>query len=133
MSLSSNQEVKTNSKLQTRVLPVLVSILGTIIALYPSNPNNMTLPSRDSGVFLYIGWRFLNGDIPYRDVWDHKPPLIYFVDALGLTLTPHSLWESGFSKSFLFFLHFSLSTNYLTESSEFTLPSLGQLSSHPVY
>jgi 4-amino-4-deoxy-L-arabinose transferase-like glycosyltransferase len=52
----------------------------------------MTLPSRDSGVFLYVSWRFLNGDIPYRDVWDHKPPLIYFVDALGLTLTPHSLW-----------------------------------------
>jgi 4-amino-4-deoxy-L-arabinose transferase-like glycosyltransferase len=52
----------------------------------------MTLPSRDSGVFLYMGWRFLSGDIPYRDVWDHKPPLIYFVDALGLTLTPNSLW-----------------------------------------
>jgi len=26
------------------------------------------------------------------DVWDHKPPLIYFVDALGLSLTPNSLW-----------------------------------------
>ena len=52
----------------------------------------MTLPSRDSGVFLYVGWRLLSGDIPYRDVWDHKPPLIYFVDALGLSLTPDSLW-----------------------------------------
>ena len=71
---------------------MLASVSGTIIALFPSNPANMTLPSRDSGVFLYVGWRFLNGDIPYRDVWDHKPPLIYFIDALGLTLTPHSLW-----------------------------------------
>src|ERR671918_83423 len=62
------------------------------IRQFPSNPNNMTLPSRDSGVFLYMGWRFLNGDIPYRDIWDHKPPLIYFVDALGIALTPHSLW-----------------------------------------
>jgi hypothetical protein len=52
----------------------------------------MTLPSRDSGVFLYVGWRFLNGDMPYRHVWDHKPPLIYFVDALGIALTPDSLW-----------------------------------------
>lgn len=52
----------------------------------------MTLPSRDSGVFLYVGWRFLNGDIPYKDVWDHKPPLIYAVDSLGLVLTPNSLW-----------------------------------------
>jgi hypothetical protein len=74
------------------VAPALASIVGTIIALLPSNPANMTLPSRDSGVFLYMGWRLLNGDIPYRDIWDHKPPLIYFVDALGLILTPDSLW-----------------------------------------
>lgn len=80
------------SQVREFVIPILISFLGSIIALFPSNPNNMTLPSRDSGVFLYMGWRFLNGDIPYRDVWDHKPPLIYFVDALGLALTPESLW-----------------------------------------
>ena len=38
-----------------------------------------------------MGWRLLNGDVPYRDVWDHKPPLIYFIDALGLLLSPQSL------------------------------------------
>lgn len=80
------------ARIKEVVLPIFVAIVGTIIALYPSNPSNMTLPSRDSGVFLYVGWRFLNGDIPYREVWDHKPPLIYFVDALGITLTPDSLW-----------------------------------------
>ena len=71
---------------------MFVSLIGSIVALFPSNPTNLTLPSRDSGVFLYVAWRFLNGDIPYRDVWDHKPPLIYFVDALGISLTPESLW-----------------------------------------
>ena len=81
-----------SSKLRGIATPTLVSIIGALIALFPSNPNNMPLPSRDSGVFLYVGWRFISGDIPYRDVWDHKPPLIYFVDALGLTLTPSSLW-----------------------------------------
>ncbi len=70
----------------------LVSLTGTLIALYPSNPGNMTLPSRDSGVFLYVAWRWLSGDIPYKDVWDHKPPLIYVVDALGLSITPESMW-----------------------------------------
>ena len=39
-----------------------------------------------------MGWRMLMGDVPYRDVWDHKPPLIYFVDALGLAFTPNSMW-----------------------------------------
>ena len=92
MSLAFRSQVSTNSRLRELGLPVLVSLFGTIIALFPSNPTNMTLPSRDSGVFLYVGWRLLNGDMPYRDVWDHKPPLIYFVDALGIALTPDALW-----------------------------------------
>ena len=66
----------------------------------------MTLPSRDSGVFLYVGWRLLNGDIPYRDVWDHKPPLIYFIDALGLVITPHSLWGVWLLQFIFLFLTF---------------------------
>lgn len=97
----------THSKLQEVVLPLLASTAGTVIALFPSNPNNMTLPSRDSGVFLYVGWRFLNGDIPYRDVWDHKPPLIYFVDALGIALSPESLWGIWILRFlFIFFTFF---------------------------
>ena len=78
--------------LRRSFLPFFISVLGTLIALFPSNPDNMTLPSRDSGVFLYVGWRLIKGDVPYRDVWDHKPPLIYFVDALGLLCSPQSLW-----------------------------------------
>jgi hypothetical protein len=39
---------------------------------------------RDSGIFLYIGQRILAGDIPYREVWDNKGPVIYYVNALGL-------------------------------------------------
>ncbi len=92
------------------LMPGLLSFLGALIALFPNNPENMTLPSRDSGVFLYMGWRLLNGDVPYRDVWDHKPPLIYFIDALGLLLSPQSLlgvWLLQFIFIFLtiFFLY----------------------------
>ena len=81
-----------STALRRAILPILTSFLGTMVALFPTNPVNMTYPSRDSGVFLYVGWRLLMGDVPYRDVWDHKPPLIYFVDALGLSITPDSLW-----------------------------------------
>ncbi len=91
-------------KLHNTILPIIVSLLGTMIALFPSNPGNMSLPSRDSGVFLYVGWRMLNGDVPYRDVWDHKPPLIYFVDAIGLALTPNSLWGVWFLQFLFIFL-----------------------------
>ncbi len=46
---------------------------------------------RDSGVFLYTARRVLVGGLPYRDVWDHKPPLIYYIDALGVALTDRGL------------------------------------------
>lgn len=81
----------------------------------------MTLPSRDSGVFLYMAWRLLNGDVPYQDVWDHKPPLIYFVDALGLAMTPNSLWGVWFLQ--LIFIFFTLFLIYKLLDREFGLPS----------
>jgi len=103
MNSFSGQRIDKNDKLQNIIIPVFASMLGTIVALFPSNPNNMTLPSRDSGVFLYVGWRLLSGAVPYRDVWDHKPPLIYFTDALGLSFTPHSLWGIWFLQLILIF------------------------------
>jgi hypothetical protein len=96
------------SGLREALLPALISAIGTTVTLFPNNPNNMTLPSRDSGVFLYVGWRFISGDIPYKDVWDHKPPLIYFVDALGLMLTPDSLWGVWLLQFIFIFLTFLL-------------------------
>jgi hypothetical protein len=121
MHTSFTAKSSLSSKLQERIIPVLVSFVGTLIALFPSNPNNMTLPSRDSGVFLYVGWRFLRGDIPYRDVWDHKPPLIYFIDALGLTLTPDSLWGVWLLQGvFIFFTFFLL---YKLLDGEFGAPA----------
>ncbi|MEI2692214.1 MAG: glycosyltransferase family 39 protein [Anaerolineae bacterium] len=43
-------------------------------------------------MFLYVGWRILNGEIPYLHIWDHKPPLIFYLNALGLWLTGGSKW-----------------------------------------
>jgi hypothetical protein len=107
MSLPSHSQISVGSQLREIVLPFFVSVIGTLVALFPNNPNNMTLPSRDSGVFLYVGWRLLKGDVPYRDVWDHKPPLIYFVDALGIALSPDSLWGVWFLQFiFIFFTLF---------------------------
>jgi hypothetical protein len=65
---------------------------GVLSVLLPVSPLNMPFPFRDSGVFLYIGWRIISGDIPYRDVWDHKPPVIFYLNALGLTISGGSRW-----------------------------------------
>jgi len=76
---------------------------SVLVALYPSSPSNMPLTYRDSGVFLYMGWRMLNGDVPYLNVWDHKPPVIFFINALGLFLGQGSRWGVWFLE-FLFLL-----------------------------
>jgi hypothetical protein len=65
---------------------------GVVSVLLPTSPLNMPITYRDSGVFLYIGWRILNGEIPYRDIWDHKPPVVFYINALGLAITNFSRW-----------------------------------------
>ncbi len=62
----------------------------SIIALVPNHPSGR-VPDEDAGVFLYVGQRILDGGLPYRDVWDHKPPLVYYLDAAGLLITPGRL------------------------------------------
>ncbi len=69
-----------------------VVLVGVWLTLWTVSPARQPTVSRDSGAFLYIGWRWLEGEIPYRDVWDHKPPGVYGVDRLGLMLSPGTRW-----------------------------------------
>jgi hypothetical protein len=53
------------------------------------------LPSpftRDQGVYAYTAWRWLEGDVPHRDTFDHKGPLLYAIYAMGLTLSGGAMW-----------------------------------------
>jgi 4-amino-4-deoxy-L-arabinose transferase-like glycosyltransferase len=40
---------------------------------------------RDEGVYATIAQGLLDGKLPYRDLFDHKPPLVYFWYAVGFT------------------------------------------------
>lgn len=73
---------------------LLLLALGllTLEAVLQAHPALRPFPERDSGVFLYTGWRILAGEVPYRDVWDHKPPAVFFINALGLLLAGGSPW-----------------------------------------
>ena len=68
-------------------LQLLILLAVVFIVLAPVAPLYEPMPFRDQGVYLYVGQRILDGDIPYRDVWDHKGPLVYYINALGLLLT----------------------------------------------
>src|SRR5687768_898621 len=78
--------------LRVHALPVSVLTALALAVSSLSMPSRVPVPLRDSGVFLYTAWRMLDGEVPYRDVWDHKPPAIYVIDALGLVLGGGTLW-----------------------------------------
>src|SRR5579883_2066810 len=44
----------------------------------------------DGAVYLSVGRLLTKGYIPYRDVWDHKPPVIFLIAAAGYSITPNS-------------------------------------------
>jgi len=70
---------------------VLLFLFLPASLLYYGNPLDH-LPGTDNGVFLYGGQQLLAGKTPYLDFWDHKGPLIYFINALGLLVGKGSRW-----------------------------------------
>jgi len=45
------------------------------------SPNSImsTAPRTDSGIFVSVAHHMRAGKVLYRDVWDHKPPMIHFL------------------------------------------------------
>ena len=72
-----------------RLIFLVLAVLGLgalVIKIYLAIHPTLLFPDRDSGFFMYAGRQILEGKIPYRDFWDHKGPVIYYLDALGLLL-----------------------------------------------
>jgi hypothetical protein len=67
------------------VVAVALLLVASVAVLLPNHPAGR-VPAEDAGVFFYAAQRLLDGGAPYRDIWDHKPPGVYFVDAVGLAL-----------------------------------------------
>ncbi len=74
----------------------LLALVLSLFVLLPNSPVFTRVPSRDSGVFLYSGSQILQGKILYSDLWDHKPPLVHFIDAFGLLISNGSVWGVWF-------------------------------------
>src|SRR2546423_1501689 len=46
---------------------------------------------RDQGIYAMVGDGIVHGKMPYRDLWDFKPPGIFLVYALAQVLFGHSM------------------------------------------
>ncbi len=83
-----------------RTLVVTVMCFAVVAAaMVPTSPNEQTEPGRDSGAFLYVAMTMRDGGLPYRDVWDHKPPGVYVLNRLAILLSAdpiRGLWVVRF-------------------------------------
>ena len=92
LRLLSREGPQSRGENQERLVNVLFCIctalaVSTLFRLYPGNGR---APMEDSSAFLYIGQRMLEGKQPYRDLFDHKGPLLYLIQVVGQKLTPGS-------------------------------------------
>jgi 4-amino-4-deoxy-L-arabinose transferase-like glycosyltransferase len=60
------------------ILIALVTVIALPILTYPLG--------RDQGEFATIGRGILDGRVPYRDLWNPKPPAVFYVYALAMSL-----------------------------------------------
>ncbi|MDI1234972.1 MAG: hypothetical protein PSX81_11860 [bacterium] len=62
----------------------------------------------DSGCFMYIGQNWLNGLVPYSDMWDHKGPMLYILNLLGLLIDGRNgvVYLQFFLSAMAFYLSF---------------------------
>lgn len=67
---------------------VISLILGAlyVVLASPLNPKSVRLPDIDSSIFIYFGYGIRAGMTPYVDMVDHKGPLLWTIEWLGLTL-----------------------------------------------
>ena len=88
--LAYNREERINRFLSLhrrtkQILPFLICFIISfffVIKLHLSPFNNLELYP-DSSVFLYIGKYMHDGMIPYRDLFDHKGVILYFIEYIG--------------------------------------------------
>ena len=82
--MEQSQAVSPRQWLWSSTLIWLVAILALTWLLrmnFWSRPFQM-----DEGVYAYIGWGMFKGLVPYKDIFDHKPPGIYVLYALSFLL-----------------------------------------------
>jgi hypothetical protein len=76
---------------KARVYIVRALIAPIVLALVPfywvadaTYRATLTTIGRDQGIFQYIAWAVLRGDVDYRDIRDVNGPLVHLLHALGL-------------------------------------------------
>jgi len=97
------------------------------VSLYDSqNPLTKIYARGDTSVYQYIGKMMWQGILPYRDIFDHKGPVVYLWNMLGYGLHPMT---GQWLLEFLLllgsaFIAFKIAHKYLSELTSFIITSI---------
>lgn len=81
---------------------LLAAVPAAVLATVFLVPGLLNGPTLDGAVFALIGDAVAHGQMPYRDVWDHKPPGVYLANALmGLASPELGAWPRAWFVSWL--------------------------------
>lgn len=69
---------------------ILIFVIVTILAILglSSSPLNKGVIQNDSAVFQIMGRGMLNGQVMYKDLFDHKGPVMYVINAIAYLINP---------------------------------------------
>jgi hypothetical protein len=70
------------------ILLILVTYSLLVLNIYI----NKQIPIIDSAISQYVAKGMIDGKIPYKDIFDHKPPLIDVINFLGFTISSSAPW-----------------------------------------
>ena len=92
-----------------KIVPYIVIVILTFIISLTlvSNPFSEVLARHDSSMFTYFGYAMNNGKIMYTEIFDHKGPIIFILNYIGVLLSTANftgVYMIEFLSLFLFFV-----------------------------
>ena len=87
--MNKNNENVNFKKIYGYIIISLVFLLLSITILMqsPLNPMSKAMSTSDSSVFIYGSNLIREGKILYKDFFDHKGPVLYVIELIGLSMT----------------------------------------------
>lgn len=82
--------VDTNYK-ENFILFIIVLAILALVFISRASSFNVSVEGWDEGMYIQQGVNILHGGIPYREIWDNKGAFLYFLFALIIKLTGHSI------------------------------------------
>jgi hypothetical protein len=70
-------------------------LTGLAVVFLRALPNLRYPLGRDQAIYSVIGQGILHGQLPYRDLWDIKPPGIYYIYAFVVKMFGPVMWSVG--------------------------------------